>query len=68
MLLLQLVPVHGEDAVHGRSEHTSIGFLMTQRHLFIGEGALLFGASLRAIVKVSVEPAEAVVGAEIVNH
>jgi hypothetical protein len=41
---------------------------VTQRHLSIGERTLLFGASPRAIVKVSVEPAEAVVGAEIVNH
>jgi hypothetical protein len=54
--------------VHGRSEHTSILFLVTQRHLSIGERTLLFGASSRAIVKVSVEPAEAVVGAEIVIH
>jgi hypothetical protein len=43
-------------------------FLLTQRHFSIGERALRINTPRRPPTMVAVEPAEAVVGAEIVYH
>jgi hypothetical protein len=56
-----------EPRVHCRREHASVLFLMTQRHFPIRERTLGVRASRSAVV-VTVEPAKAVVGAEIVYH
>jgi hypothetical protein len=53
--------------VQCRREHASVLLLLAKRHFSIGERTLLFGAA-RSAMMVAVEPAKAVVGAEIVYH